>query len=41
MEIPKTHSTDFVEATQRIYFGGLEGSAITVRVAEFVSMLNK
>ena len=34
MEIPKALSTDFVKATQRVYFGGAEGSKITVRVEE-------
>lgn len=28
MEIPKALSTDFVKATQRVYFGGAEGSRI-------------
>jgi putative CocE/NonD family hydrolase len=34
MDIPKALSTDFVKATQRVYFGGAEGSKITVRVEE-------
>ena len=29
MEIPKALSTDFVKATQRVYIGGADGSAIT------------
>ena len=32
MEIPKALSTDFVKATQRVYFGGADGSKITLRV---------
>jgi putative CocE/NonD family hydrolase len=32
MDIPKALSTDFVKATQRVYFGGPEGSKITFRV---------
>jgi len=32
MDIPKALSMDFVKATQRVYFGGAEGSKITVRV---------
>ena len=31
MEIPKALSTDFVKATQHVYFGGAEGSRITWR----------
>ena len=34
MEIPKALSTDFVKATQRVYFGGPEGSKITLRIEE-------
>jgi uncharacterized protein len=34
MEIPKALSADFVKATQRVYFGGAEGSKIVVRVSE-------
>jgi uncharacterized protein len=34
MEIPKALSTDFVKATQRVYFGGPEGSKITVRIEQ-------
>jgi putative CocE/NonD family hydrolase len=34
MEIPKALSTDFVKATQRVYFGGADGSTITFRVEE-------
>ena len=29
MEIPKALSTDFVKATERVYFGGVDGSRIT------------
>jgi putative CocE/NonD family hydrolase len=32
MDIPKALSTDFAKATQRVYFGGPEGSKITFRV---------
>jgi len=32
MEIPKALSTDFVKATQRVYFGGPDGSKISFRV---------
>jgi len=32
MEIPKALSTDFVKATQRVYFGGPDGSRIQFRV---------
>jgi len=32
MEIPKALSTDFVKATQRVYFGGPDGSRIQLRV---------
>jgi putative CocE/NonD family hydrolase len=32
MEIPKALSTDFVKATQRVYFGGTDGSKISFRV---------
>ncbi|MCX6597724.1 MAG: hypothetical protein NTV70_15295 [Acidobacteria bacterium] len=34
MEIPKALSTDFVKATQRVYFGGTDGSKITLPVEE-------
>jgi len=34
MDIPKALSTDFAKATQRVYFGGADGSKITVRVEE-------
>ncbi len=34
MEIPKALSTDFVKATQRVYFGGGEGSRIQLLVME-------
>ena len=32
MEIPKALSNDFVKATQRVYFGGADGSRIQLRV---------
>ncbi len=32
MEIPKAHATDFVKATERVYFGGTDGSKIEIRV---------
>jgi len=31
MDIPKALATDFVKATERVYFGGAEGSRITFR----------
>jgi putative CocE/NonD family hydrolase len=34
MEIPKALATDFVKATQHVYFGGTDGSKITVRIAD-------
>jgi hypothetical protein len=34
MDIPKALKTDFVKATQRVYFGGPEGSKITFRMEE-------
>jgi len=34
VEIPKALPSDFVKATQRVYFGGADGSRITLRVAE-------
>jgi putative CocE/NonD family hydrolase len=33
MEIPKALSTDFVKATQRVYFGGSDGSKIQLQIA--------
>ena len=33
MDIPKALSTDFIKATERICFGGPEGSKITFRIA--------
>jgi len=30
MDIPKALSTDFVKATERVYFGGADGSRITL-----------
>jgi putative CocE/NonD family hydrolase len=32
MEIPKALSTDFVKATERVYFGGADGSRLSFRV---------
>ena len=32
MDIPKALSTDFVKATQHVYFGGADGSKIEIRV---------
>src|SRR5215471_9554692 len=32
IDIPKALSTDFVKATQHVYFGGADGSKITLRV---------
>jgi putative CocE/NonD family hydrolase len=32
MDIPKASSNDFVKATQRVYFGGADGSKIEIRV---------
>ena len=34
MEIPKALNTDFVKATQRVYFGGADGSKISFRMQE-------
>jgi len=34
MDIPKALSTDFVKATERVYYGGPDGSRIGVRVLE-------
>ena len=34
MEIPKALGTDFVKATERVYFGGADGSKITLRIGE-------
>ncbi|MCU1236417.1 MAG: peptidase, partial [Candidatus Solibacter sp.] len=34
MEIPKALSTDFVKATQRVYFGGPDGSTITLPIEQ-------
>ena len=33
MEIPQALSTDFVKATERVYFGGTDGSSIRVNIA--------
>src|SRR6266404_4998782 len=34
MDIPKALSTDFVKATQRVYFGGADGSRLEIHVAQ-------
>ena len=34
MDVPKALSTDFVKATQRMYFGGPDGSRIQLPIAE-------
>ena len=34
MDIPKALNADFVKATQRVYFGGPEGSRITFKMEE-------
>lgn len=34
MDIPKALSTDFAKATERVYFGGADGSKIEMRVAQ-------
>ncbi len=34
MDIPKAQAADFVKATQRVFFGGKDGSKITLLVAE-------
>jgi len=34
MEIPKALKSDFVKATQRVYFGGADGSKISFRMVE-------
>ena len=34
MDIPKAASSDFVKATQRVYFGGADGSKITFQMKE-------
>jgi len=34
MEIPKALSTDFVKATERVYFGGADGSRLSFRMLE-------
>jgi hypothetical protein len=34
LEIPKALPTDFVKATQHVYFGGPDGSRITLRIAQ-------
>jgi uncharacterized protein len=37
MDIPKALSTDFVKATERVYFGGADGSKIEIRVEQPIS----
>ena len=37
MEIPKALSTDFMKATERVYYGGTDGSKIEIRVEEPIS----
>jgi len=32
LDIPKAHAEDFVKATERVYFGGADGSAIRFRI---------
>ncbi len=34
VDIPKALSTDFQKATERVYFGGADGSKIEFRVAQ-------
>jgi uncharacterized protein len=34
LEIPKAKASDFIKATQRVYFGGADGSRITLRIGE-------
>jgi uncharacterized protein len=34
MDIPKALNTDFVKATQHVYFGGVDGSKIEIRVEQ-------
>ncbi len=34
MDIPKALNTDFVKATQHVYFGGIDGSKIEIRVEQ-------
>jgi hypothetical protein len=34
MDIPKARPTDFVKATQRVYFGGPDGSRIQLRITD-------
>lgn len=34
MDISKAVGTDFVKATQRLYFGGADGSKITFQMGE-------
>jgi predicted acyl esterase len=32
MDIPKAAASDFVKATERVYYGGADGSKITLRI---------
>ena len=34
LDIPKARAADFVKATERVYFGGADGSRIQLRIAE-------
>jgi len=34
LDIPKALSTDFVKATQHVYFGGPDGSRVTLRISD-------
>ncbi len=34
MDIPKAQPADFVKATQHLYFGGPDGSRITLQIAD-------
>jgi len=34
MDIPKAKATDFTKATQHVFFGGSDGSRITLRISD-------
>jgi hypothetical protein len=34
MDIPYAHPSDFVKATERVYFGGADGSRIELLIAQ-------
>jgi predicted acyl esterase len=34
MDIPKAKATDFTKATQHVFFGGSDGSRITLRILD-------